>query len=653
MSVIRQLPDSLINKIAAGEVIERPASVVKELLENSVDAGATRIEVTLEGGGTEMIRIADNGSGIAGDQLLLAVSPHATSKLPNDDDLFSVKTLGFRGEALASIAEISHITIRSRTSASNEGSELIVRGGDREGPVPCGCPTGTIMEVRNLFYNTPVRRKFLKTAQTEMGHTLEAFTRIALANPHVHMTLNSGSRVVQDLPVTASWSERIHNFFGGEVSDSLIAVSCEHDGVKLHGYVVGPGVSRSNNRMQYLFLNGRYIRDRALQHALGEAYRGLLMVGRFPICFLNIDIPSDQVDVNVHPTKSEVRFLDGGAIYRSMLQTIRNKFLSTDLTAKIDSPTRANSSFAEPESPAQLQPVSSIASTTQALPFTQPRFQDHEDRLVQWARGGNDEAFAARPQITQTTNHLPGSIPEFRPFPGNANPISTGHQQFAAPAVSQLEPNDFSEPVAHAPAPVRVDPSHPGTGSYLGFQIHNRYLITQDEQGMVVIDQHALHERIMYEQIREKVLSQTLETQRLLIPEPVTLTAAEAALALEHQGTLEQLGISIEPFGGDCILISSYPAMLANINPGDILRQIVEKLQSDGATPQSRDLIDSLLHMIACKAAIKAGDRLTPDEITSLLEQRYAYQDTHHCPHGRPTALHFSRQELDKMFKRT
>jgi DNA mismatch repair protein MutL len=347
-----------------------------------------------------------------------------------------------------------------------------------------------------------------------------------------------------------------------------------------------------------------------------------------------------------------VRFLDGGAIYRSMLQTIRNKFLSTDLTARVDSPNRSNTAFEETSSPAELQPLNSIAA--QSLPFTQDRFLDHQDRLVQWARGAGEDAFTPRPQLSQTTNQLPAAVPQFRPFPGAA--VSTAVEQVremqetAKPDFSQYP--EFAPPAMRVTPSMRVDDSHTGTGSYLGYQIHNRYLITQDDSGMVVIDQHALHERILYEQIREKVLAQTLETQRLLIPEPVTLTAAEAALALDHQATLEKLGISIEPFGGDCILITSYPAMLANINPGDVLRQVVEKLQSDGATPQSRDLIDSLLHLIACKAAIKAGDRLTPDEITSLLEQRFAYQDTHHCPHGRPTALHFSRQELDKMFKR-
>ena len=659
MNAIRQLPNSLINKIAAGEVIERPASVVKELLENCIDAGATQIEVSIDGGGTELIRIADNGSGIPADQMLLAISPHATSKLVNDDDLFTVETLGFRGEALASIAEISHLTMRSRTAEQAEGAELVVRGGSREGPSPCGCPTGTTIEIRNLFFNTPVRKKFLKTPQTEMGHTLEAFTRLALANPKVQMTLRNSSKVLHEMPTTHNWGERIHSFFGSEISDALIAVDGQDDGVRLHGYVVAPSVSRSNNRLQYLFLNGRYIRDRSLQHALGEAYRGLLMVGRFPICFLNIEIPPNQVDVNVHPTKSEVRFLDGGAIYRRLLQTLRSKFLSTEMMSRVG--VENNNPMRQSEL-AQRQLVGSGLANG-ASNYGDRAFDEHQASLMQWARGEannglhqNADTLAFNGTIDDERNQqvlnrlagLPGHVPEFQPFEPNNNRFEQ--------ARAALQGGSISAPTAGDPLNETVADDSSATTpsiSHLGYQIHNRYLVTQDQRGMVVIDQHALHERVLYEQIREKVLSKSLEKQRLLIPEPVTLTAAEAALALEHVQTLEELGISIEPFGGDCVLVTAYPAMLANLTPSDILRQVIEKLMAEGAKPESRDLIDSLLHMIACKAAIKAGDKLTAEEITALLEQRHAYQDTHHCPHGRPTALYFSRNELDKMFKRT
>ena len=273
LPTIRQLPPNLVNQIAAGEVIERPASVVKELLENSIDAGARRIEVTIAGGGSELIRISDNGCGMTAEQLPLAVSSHATSKLPDDDSLFHVATLGFRGEAIASIGSVSHLTIRSRTESDDCGSELTVRGGVMESPVPCGCPPGTVMEVRNLFFNTPVRHRFLKTAQTERGHIVEAFTRIALANPQIHFVLTNNDKQLYDLPATTRWVDRIEAFFGAEISQSLIAIHSDDEQIKISGYVCDPSVSRGNNRMQYLFLNGRHIRDRALQHLIQEVPR--------------------------------------------------------------------------------------------------------------------------------------------------------------------------------------------------------------------------------------------------------------------------------------------------------------------------------------------------------------------------------------------
>jgi DNA mismatch repair protein MutL len=647
MPQIRQLPTTLVNKIAAGEVIERPASVVKELLENSVDAGASRIEVLIEEGGNELIRISDNGCGIAVDELLLAVSSHATSKLPDDDALYSVATLGFRGEALASIAGVSHLLLRSRTAEQDSGAEISARGGAIEGPEPCAAPVGTTIEVRNLFFNTPVRRKFLRSAATEMGHITEAFTRIALAFPEVQFRLQSGERELFHLASTNRWEERIQAFFGSEVGDALIPIEGDDEEVKLSGFVCKPTANRANNRMQYLFLNGRFIRDRALQHALGEAYRGLLMVGRFPICFLQLELPSDQVDVNVHPTKLEVRFADGSRVYGKLLQTLRHTFLATDLTARV------------PSSASPLGTVSPISGTPVVgrvgSDFARPQ-------------GPQQSAFQFQPipgAARLDTMGLSRGVPVFRPYPDAASnkplDIPPWERLDAAPSsVSQAasESRHIGDPhettlasnrESHELVAAEVAPVIAGT---LGMQVHNRYLITQDEQGMLVIDQHALHERILYERIREKVLGGHLESQRLLVPEPVTLSPAEAAAAMDARELLARVGIEIEGFGGDAVVVRSYPAMLANMSPGEMLRQALESLLAAGKDPEIRDLLDHLLHSIACKAAIKAGDRLTAEEVSALLEQRHHYQDTHHCPHGRPTSLHFSRDELDRMFGR-
>src|SRR6266478_1288747 len=347
MPRIHPLSPQVVNKIAAGEVIERPASVLKELLENSVDALATRIDVDIVEGGMELIRVVDDGEGIHPDDLPLAVASHATSKLREADDLFRVQTLGFRGEALASIAEVSRFRIRSRQHDQPTGAEMEVVTGDHHPSRPCGGPAGTLIEVRDLFASTPVRRRFLKQPSTEFGHISEQFTKIALAHPRLHLVLRHNERPVYELPAAEKLLDRISLFFGSELAKNLIWVESEFEQVKLWGYVGHPSQSKATRKGQYLFLNGRWIQDRSLQHALGEAYRGLLMVGRNPVTFLFLEMPADLVDVNVHPTKAEVRFLESQKLYRQLLAMLRTRFLSMDL----DSPLRvgASGSPAAPE----------------------------------------------------------------------------------------------------------------------------------------------------------------------------------------------------------------------------------------------------------------------------------------------------------------
>ncbi|MBW3596891.1 MAG: DNA mismatch repair endonuclease MutL [Planctomycetes bacterium] len=642
MPEIRVLTASVVNKIAAGEVIERPASVVKELMENAVDAGAARIDVTLEKGGIDLVRIVDDGCGIHPEQLPLAVASHATSKIRDADDLFRVGTLGFRGEALASIAEVSQLRIRSRPAEAQAGAELEVIGGRAGEIAPCGCAVGTTLEVRNLFCNTPVRRKFLRTTPTEVGHCSEAFTRIALAFPTIHFTLRHNERVLHELPAVANWRERIAAIFPGDLAESLIPVESGDGQVRLTGFAADPSQNRSNNRMQYLLLNGRCIRDRSLQHALGEAYRGLLLTGRYPIAFLRLEMPPDLVDVNVHPSKLEVRFQDGGRVYSQLLGAIRKKFLATDLTARVAS-----------ARPHALEEAPAAAHDDDAA-------ERHRRELVEWAKGqlgahqdDEEEEFASQAPPPYAARQPEFDL-DYEP-PPSAPLTATRLDRSWSPGGGSRPPavhNGHAPSPPHANAAAAPHPAEPPRRA-LAMQVQNRYLVTETEEGMVVIDQHALHERVLYEQLRDKVLSRSLETQRLLAPEPVHLTPEEAAAALEAKDLLAQLGVQVEPFGGDTVLVSSYPAMLANINPAEVLRQAVEHLLSGGKQPERRDLLDELLHMISCKAAIKAGDRLSPEEIDTLIQQRHLFQDTHHCPHGRPTSLVFTREELDRRFKRT
>jgi DNA mismatch repair protein MutL len=500
---------------------------------------------------------------------------------------------------------------------------------------------GTTIEVRQLFYNTPVRQKFLRTPQTEKSHIAEAFARVALANPNVQMTLMNNQSVVHQLAATESWRERIGAFYGPEIADNLIPVSSTEGNISLNGFVVDPSISRSNKRMQYLFLNRRYIRDHSLQHALTEAYRGLLMVGRYPMCFLRLDMPPNMVDVNVHPAKLEVRFQNGGQIYKQLLSTIRSQFLTTDLTAKGHLSRRdAGQIAAEQKMTAHSNqiPAAVAAGVQDEIAFAK------QSSNVDWTSAPRSSNVPANQSSVSSIPSV-GATESFKPFPslpGDAvlsNPFPTRHSH--APEEPTSNPN---EPLA--------DSDSSPTQTLTALQVYNTYLISETVDGMVIIDQHALHERIIYEQLREKVLAGKLESQRLLVPEPVSLPPAEAAAVLEQSELLTQIGVTVEPFGGDTVLVSSYPAMLANHNPAEMLKSVIDKLMSEAKNLDRRDVLDELLHMISCKAAVKAGDKLSPEEITALLEHGDLCQDSHHCPHGRPTALTFSREELDKKFKR-
>jgi DNA mismatch repair protein MutL len=624
VSRIQKLSASVVNKIAAGEVIERPASAVKELLENSVDALATRIEVDIVQGGTELIRICDDGEGIHPDDLELAVTSHATSKIENADDLFRVHTLGFRGEALASIAEVSRFRIRSRPHDEPQGMELDVECGIVKEPRPCGCPPGTTIEVRQLFFNTPVRRKFLRSPATEFAHIVEQFTRIALAYPRLHLVLRHNDKPVHELPATAQLLDRLELFLGGELARQLIPVESEHGGVRLWGYVAHPGQSKSTRKGQYLFLNGRWIQDRALQHALSEAYRGLLMVGRYPIAFLFLEMPSDLVDVNVHPTKCEVRFQDGQRLYRQLLSTLRSRFLGMNLDSVLSVGPRTAATVA-PTDPAEVLRA--------------------QQELAAWAK---DQLANWQPKEDLSDLHAVFDELDRREAERAQRFVEEGQttsESFTVP------------PPTEVTAAVPLAPPHSGPGGIV-------HVATADaaqrpasasaelREGLTVIDQHALHERILYEHLRRRVLAGGVEVQQLLIPVTVELTSREAGLLLDQTDVLAELGLHVESFGGQTVAVTGYPTILAKADPAELLRSVVEYLESGGAGATRRDLLDSLLHMLACKAAIKAGHRLSPEEIESLLAQRTLVDDHHHCPHGRPTSLTLSRAELDRQFGR-
>jgi DNA mismatch repair protein MutL len=596
MPRIQQLPPNVVTKIAAGEVIERPASVVKELLENSIDAGARRLEIDLEQGGAQLIRVVDDGCGIAAADLPLAFASHATSKLRDADDLFRIGTLGFRGEALASIGGVARVTLQSRPPESADGAELTCHGGELSAVRPWNGSPGTRIEVRHLFYNTPVRRKFLRTTATEIGHVCEAVTRLGLAVPGLHLVLRHNGKLVYEVPATAGLLDRITLFFGSEVANSLYQLESGQGPVRLRGYAADPACERGNAKLQYLFVNGRWVRDRSLGHALQEAYRGLLMTGRYAVAFLFLELPADAVDVNVHPTKAEVRFRDGQALYHLVLAAVRDRLRQANLTPRLQAPKddgmtgRRDDGMTAAPAPWDLPPAPPVAPPTPA---------------------------AAPESVTQGV--MPPPHPEVPPEP----PVIPSSRH----------------PVIPSSTPTAI-------------QLHDAYLVVETPEGMLVIDQHALHERILFEQLRRRVQAGQLERQRLLIPEPVDLPAEQAARVLAERDALAELGIEVEDFGGGTVLVCSYPAVLSRVAPATVFRGVVDRLVAKDRPPSRDVLLNDLLASMACRAAVKAGDRLTPEEIAALLAQRDLADNTHHCPHGRPTSLLFSRQELDRQFRR-
>jgi len=686
MSRIQRLDASVVNKIAAGEVIERPANVVKELLENSIDALSTHIEVDIGDGGSELIKITDDGEGIHPDDMLLAVTSHATSKIRNADDLFHIQTMGFRGEALASIAEVSHFRLRSRQRNSLTGNELLVDCGSLTEVTPCGAPPGTSIEIRNLFANTPVRRKFLKTKSTEFGHITEHFTRIALANPRLHLVLRHNGRKVFDLPPTDKLIDRLRLFFGNGLADQLIWVESESQGLKISGYVAHPSQNKPSRKWQYLFLNGRWFQDRAIQHALTEAYRGLLMVGRQPICFLFLDMSPSLVDVNVHPTKIEVRFVDSQQIYRQLLSMLRSKFLTMDLDSDLKLAAKSGSSKnAAMEDDADDEPLvremqSELSEwvdrqVTQAVvtddldeappPVTTWSIASERSRSTRSDSGGlavRELPFTkpTRAALPETEDEAAAFFQEREAAPDDDETSAQEEQQQWEAQAAQSAIASSAARLERAAQRLAAKPSYDESSFVSGgrqsgvraMQIMDCYILTETDKGLQIIDQHALHERIMYEYLRPRVLNGTVESQHMLIPETAELTAREAAMLIEYQELLSQFGFGVEEFGANTVIINRHPVMIRHGNLSRLMRDIAEQLETLEAQPTRRDLLDAMLHMMSCKAAIKSGQRLTAEEIDSLLAQRHLVDDAHHCPHGRPTALTLSQQELDRQFGR-
>jgi len=586
MPRIKILPESVTNKIAAGEVIDRPASVVKELIENAIDAKATKIDTYLEDGGRKLIRVSDDGIGMDAEDLALAFQSHATSKLHHADDLFAIHTLGFRGEALPSIGAVSHASIISRVKGAMSGAEIKIDGGLLGKVKECGAPEGTQVEARDLFFNVPVRKKFLRTVSTEMAYISEVLTRFSLSYPKIHFTLMHNNRTVFNLPPVQDTAERIATVFGEEMRKHLIPVFLREEMVTLSGYIAPPFFDKANARMQFIFLNGRYIKDSAIFRAITEAYHGKLMHKRYAIVFLFLHVEPSEVDVNVHPTKIEVRFRNTGIIYNYILSALKES-------------------------------LNKSAIKSVSMPSRTPQLE----KEVAWSE----------------VNLLKKSLWEEFSF-GKTNEMES--RTDIQTHLKTDERENFS-----------TTEGFDKKRTYI--QIHNAFIVEEADDGLNIIDQHALHEIILYHEIERSISASKSLSQRLLIPELVELSPKDFYNIISLKDYLEKLGIEIEEFGQHTIVIRAFPQILKNLNSKKFMEDLLAELSEEDYLKSKDKTLNKLISIMACKGAIKAGQRLELQEIEELLKKKTSINAyTNNCPHGRPTTLHFSFDELQKQFKR-
>jgi len=611
MSKIKILPEILSNKIAAGEVVERPASVVKELVENALDAGSTRITVEVEKGGRSLIRVADNGAGMSRDDAMLAIERYATSKIYNDSDLFAIRSLGFRGEALPSIASVSRFSLISRDKTSDAGTEIIVEGGRIRKVSDVGAPEGTMITVRQLFYNTPARRKFLKTINTEMGHIGDMLSSMALGWPHVRFRLLHNGRVVRDWPEAAEQADRVKDLFGRDSGSDLLPVDLETGDIRLSGWICSPRSVRSTARGIYVFVNGRFVRDRIIQHALFEGFGTRLMKGRFPMAVISVRVPPDQVDVNVHPTKHEVRFARQKQVHHAVSGAVAEALQNFD-----------RSKWA-----AMDKPPGSTANDSAPAPESDRGYIPYEDR---------HSGFSAGRGAGETFSHSHVRQPS----------AGFGYEKQDTPPPM---PSASSEPPG--PEPFLWKKSFFQDLRIIG-QLRNTYILCESKEGLILIDQHAAHERVVFEQLKKHQKDSKPAAQRLLMPETVELGYREAGLLEKMIPDLLSTGLEIEPFGGNTFVVKAVPALLAGREAGPMIVELVEKAAATGIIADPGKVLDHCLEIMACHGAIRAHQALSDQQIQALLRQLDDCENPSNCPHGRPTWIKWTLRYIEKSFGR-
>lgn len=605
---VRLLPDTLINQIAAGEVIERPASAVKELVENALDAGATRIEVTLKAGGKTLLVVEDNGKGMKKEDLNLAVERHATSKLPSDD-LFNVEFLGFRGEALPSIASVSKMKILTRQKDDESGWQIEIKGGQKSEISPTSKPLGTRIEVRDLFYATPARLKFLKTDTAETGACADILSRIALANPNVAFYLYADEKKKIALPIATgdlfdARLRRAAEVMGREFSENALKVEGEKNGIKLTGLVSLPTYNKANTLSQYLFVNNRPVRDKLLLGALKGAYAGVLENSRYPVCVLFLEVPPMYVDVNVHPAKAEVRFFDQQSVRSLIVGATRKALLEGDKRSSVHLDLATLSTNTPPSSPASL--LEHIPST-----------------LIL----GEESAYPHSPITYQTKQTAPA--PRAQMLPDLEHSLSVRTEE-----------------------PLEDNPENIGPLGVAKAQFHDTYILSQTEDALILIDQHAAHERIVLERLKAALLEgQKLPSQLMLLPEVIDLSLTQKAALLGEFESLKKLGLVIEEFGAG-VLVREVPALIKDADLKKMITDLSDEMVEWGATNVVEDKINHIAATMACHGSVRAGRRLNITEMNHLLREMEQTPHAAECNHGRPTYIRLDVAALEKLFHR-
>lgn len=609
-ATIRRLPEVLVNRIAAGEVVERPASAIKELVENAIDAGARRIDITMRDGGRTLLAVDDDGHGMSRDGLMLAVERHATSKLP-DDDLMAIKSLGFRGEALPSIAAVSRMTITSREPGSDDAWALSIEGGTVAEPIPAARETGTRIEVRDLFYATPARLKFLKTPQTELNHAVEAVRRLAMAHPEIGFTLTGDGRERIRLrpeqgEMFAARLGRLGAIMGREFEDNALAVEAEREGVCLTGHIGLPTLNKRTNAQQFLFVNGRPVRDKLLFGAVRAAYMDFLAHDRHPMVALFLDISSSDVDVNVHPAKTEVRFREAGLVRGLIVSALKHTLAEAGHRASTTVSQAALGAIQMPEHTGQYQ--GSYQNRSWPNPPAQPNAGLMQQAMAYQAPD--------RPQSAD--------LPDFEYAP------------MAPPSAPTDGVEQFSEhPLGAARA-----------------QVHETYIVAQTDDGIVIVDQHAAHERLVYERMKEALDADGVKRQILLIPEVVELEEASVERMMKRSDELAELGLVIEAFGPGAIVVREAPALMGESDIQSLVRDLAEELVEFGEAMALKDKLADICGTMACHGSIRAGRRLAADEMNALLRQMEATPHSGQCNHGRPTYVELKLADIERLFGR-